>query len=182
MIETMKYAGRSLFFLPIILFVFIAMIFYLALKYNNGDELPSSLIQHVAPKLNLEPLGDKKLPQNSDLSAQEIKFVNFWASWCPPCRAEHPLLKKITELNYPIIGINYKDDPQNALDFLRELGDPYTKVGADVSGRNGIEWGLYGVPETFIINNRGEIILRHAGPITSTIFENKFKPVLDKSP
>ena len=178
----MKYIKRGLFFFPVLIFVFIATIFYSALKYGTIDELPSNLLQKTAPKLKLDTLGKKDYPTNSDLTSPEIKFVNFWASWCAPCRAEHPLLKQIAELNYPIIGINYKDDPQNALKFLEELGDPFKKVGADPSGRNGLEWGLYGVPETFILNQRGEIILRHAGPITSTIFKNKFKPVLNKSP
>ena len=178
----MKFFKNSLFFLPVLIFVFITLIFYYALKYNERDELPSNLIQKVAPKLELKSLGEKEMPLNSDLISPEIKFVNFWASWCAPCRAEHPKLKQIAELGYSIIGINYKDDPKNALEFLKFLGDPYSKVGADRSGRNGLDWGLYGVPETFVLNKRGEIILRHAGPITSAIFENKFKPVLNISP
>ena len=169
----MKYLKRTLFFLPVIIFLFVILTFYFALKFNNSDEIPSNLIKKIAPKIELTPLSDKALPSSLDLIAPEIKFVNFWASWCAPCRAEHPMLKKIAELNFSVIGVNYKDDPEKALAFLDELGDPYTKVGADLSGRNGLNWGLYGVPETFIIDESGKILLRHAGPITTTIFENK---------
>jgi cytochrome c biogenesis protein CcmG/thiol:disulfide interchange protein DsbE len=178
----MKYIKNSLFFIPIIAFLFISGTFYLALKFNSLDELPSALIKKSAPKIKLIQLGDKELPLSSDFKAPEIKFVNFWASWCAPCRAEHPMLQQITKLGYPIIGINYKDDPQKALEFLETLGDPYAKVGSDLSGRAGIEWGLYGVPETFVIDKNGKIILRHAGPITSTNFNKKIQPLLTKEP
>ena len=174
----MQYFKQILFFIPLIIFISISITFFFALKYNNVEELPSNLIQKSAPKLDLIRLGYKELPSNADLRLPEIKFVNFWASWCAPCRAEHSILKEITDLNYTVIGINYKDDPKSALQFLEELGDPYLKVGADISGRNGLDWGLYGVPETFVINRNGKIILRHAGPITTTIFEEKFKPLL----
>ena len=92
------------------------------------------------------------------------------------------MLKQISKLGYQIIGINYKDDPKKALEFLETLGDPYSKVGSDLSGRAGIEWGLYGVPETFVLDENGKILLRHAGPITSTNFNNKFQPLLTAKP
>lgn len=177
----MKYLKNSVFFLPAIVFLSISLTFYLALKYNNLDELPSNLIEKLAPKFELERLGNKNLPTDMDLQTAEIKFVNFWASWCTPCRAEHPILNKIAKSNYSIIGVNYKDDPENALKFLNSLGDPYSKVGRDASGRNGLEWGLYGVPETFAIDKNGKILFRHAGPITATIFEKKFKPLFNEN-
>ena len=175
----MKYLKSTLFFLPLIIFLFVSITFYFALKFNNSDEIPSNLIKKFAPKIELTPLGKKPLPSSLDLTSPEIKLVNFWASWCAPCRAEHPILKKIAELNIPVIGINYKDTPETALAFLEELGDPYVKVGADLSGRNGLEWGLYGVPETFVVDKTGKIIFRHAGPITATIFEKKFLSLLN---
>ena len=178
----MKYLKKSLFFFPVIIFLSISVTFYFALKYNNLNELPSNLVHKKAPKLELEPLGKKKLPLKSDLISPQIKLVNFWASWCAPCRVEHPILEKIAKLNFSIIGVNYKDDSSKAMDFLDNLGDPYTKIGSDPSGRNGLEWGLYGVPETFLVDENGKIILRHAGPITESIFKEKFKPVLDYKP
>ena len=178
----MKYIKNSLLFIPIIAFIFISGTFYLALKFNSLYELPSALIKKSAPKSKLTPLGEKELPSNSDFDEPEIKLVNFWASWCAPCRAEHPMLEQIAKLGYPIIGINYKDEPKKALEFLKTLGDPYAKVGSDLSGRAGIEWGLYGVPETFVIDKNGKIILRHAGPITSTSFNKKFQPLLIEKP
>ena len=175
------YLKKTLFLIPVIVFSLISITFYLALKRNNLNELPSALLNTVAPKLATTPLGSKEAPTRVDLFAPGIKFVNFWASWCSPCRAEHPLIKKISLLGYPIIGINYKDSSKNALSFLDELGDPYSKVGADEAGRTGIEWGLYGIPETFILNSDGLILLRHAGPITSTVFEEKFLPVISNN-
>ena len=178
----MKYIKNSMLFLPVIAFLFISGAFYLALKFNNLEELPSALLKKTTPKIELLQLGEKELPTMSDFQAPKIKLVNFWASWCAPCRAEHPMLQQIKKLGYPIIGINYKDDPQKALEFLETLGDPYSKVGSDLSGRAGIEWGLYGVPETFVVDANGKIILRHAGPITSTNFSRKFQPILIKQP
>lgn len=178
----MKYLRTILSFIPVIAFIFISGAFYLTLQSNNLDELPSALLKKSAPKVKLVQLGEKKLPLTTDFESPEIKFVNFWASWCTPCRAEHPMLEQISKLGYPIIGINYKDEPQNALKFLKTLGDPYSKVGSDLSGRAGIDWGLYGVPETFVLDATGKIILRHAGPITSTLFNKKFLPLLTNKP
>lgn len=178
----MNQLKSTLFFLPLIIFLFVSITFYFALRFNNSEEIPSNLIKKFAPKIELTPLGNKLLPSSSDFTTPEIKLVNFWASWCAPCRAEHPILKKIAKLNIPVIGINYKDNPQTALAFLEELGDPYVKVGADLSGRNGLEWGLYGVPETFVVDKNGKIIFRHAGPITATVFENKFMYLFNQTP
>jgi cytochrome c biogenesis protein CcmG, thiol:disulfide interchange protein DsbE len=154
-------------------------LFFAGLARENPDELPSMLASRPAPALNLVELrpGDAP-PTVADLTAPGVKLVNFWASWCAPCRVEHPILMEIAASGIPVIGVNYKDDPGNALGFLKELGDPYAKLGADVSGRNGLEWGLYGVPETFVIDANGTVLLRHPGPITRSIFERKFAPLL----
>ena len=107
-----------------------------------------------------------------------MKLVNFWASWCAPCRAEHPLLSELAAEGVPVLGINYKDEPDKALAFLGELGDPFARVGADASGRTGLDWGLYGVPETFVVDEAGTILLRHAGPLTPDVLEDRLRPLL----
>ena len=110
----------------------------------------------------------------------KITLVNFWASWCPPCRVEHPQLEKISLVHdINLFGINYKDKEKAAINFLNTFGNPYKKLGADALGRNALEWGVYGVPETFIINGAGKIVFRHAGPITKDIYEKKIRKLLN---
>jgi len=106
-------------------------------------------------------------PAPDALTAPGVKLVNFWASWCAPCRAEHPLLEEMAQNGVPIIGVNYKDKGNDARAFLAELGNPYQTVGVDQNGRAGIEWGLYGVPETFVIDSEGTVLLRHAGQVVT---------------
>jgi len=122
---------------------------------------------------------DTLIPPAPDaLTAPGLKLVNFWASWCAPCRAEHPLLTELARDGVPIIGVNYKDEGTDARAFLDELGNPYVAVGVDDSGRTGIEWGLYGVPETFVIDDEGTVLLRHAGPLTRQVYDRHFAPIL----
>ena len=171
---------RKLFLImPLAIFIFLSTVFYLGLNRENPNELPSALISANAPELYLDAMKGKIKPNYDDLTLPTIKLVNFWASWCGPCRAEHANLETISRLGYRIIGINYKDNSSKAIDFLDELGDPYSKVGSDSSGRTGINWGIYGVPETFIIDNNGIIIMRHAGPITNSVLQKKLIPLLE---
>ncbi len=163
---------------PIIFAGFVGIFFSGMLKDDQGS-LPSAFIGRQAPALELVALGNKPAPSSEDLSAQTIKIVNFWASWCAPCRVEHPILMDLAAEGIPIIGINYKDTPENALEFLAELGDPYTAIGADEAGRNGFSWGVYGIPETFIVNGSGEIIYRFAGPVTQAVLDTKMRKYLD---
>jgi len=107
--------------------------------------------------------------------------VNFWASWCAPCRAEHPQLKALVAEGVTIYGVNFKDRPAPADAFLRELDDPFAAIGTDTTGRVGIDWGLYGVPETFVLNAKGEVTFRFAGPITVEIMETIIKPEIEKA-
>jgi len=111
----------------------------------------------------------------------KVKMVNYWASWCAPCRVEHPALMKLAEDGLPIYGVNYKDDADNALGFLAELGDPYTGIGQDAKGKMALDWGVYGIPETFIVDGEGTILLRYAGPMTKRVIEAKIMPVLEEA-
>ena len=154
-------------------------VFDINLKVKSPDlefKLKSALVGQKVPEFELAQLKGFSKPSMEDLYSKEFKLVNFWASWCAPCRAEHPLFMKLQQSGYKIYGINYKDKDNNAVNFLDSLGNPYFKIGADKSGRVAINWGLYGVPETFIINSEGEIIYRHAGPVTQTIFDKEFLP------
>lgn len=145
---------------------------------GQDDSLPSTLIDRPAPRLVTEPI--EGLPHATDALLRDgrPKLVNFWASWCAPCRIEHPFLMQIAESGIPIIGLNYKDEDANALKFLADLGNPFAAAGS-VEGRMAIEWGVYGVPETFVIDSQGKVRLRIAGPITPVIYEKQLKPVLD---
>jgi cytochrome c biogenesis protein CcmG, thiol:disulfide interchange protein DsbE len=168
-----------LLLLPPLIFAGFAALAFVAL--TSGDPgLPSALEGRPAPSLAATTgLRDDPPPSDDLLSEPGVKLVNFWASWCAPCRVEHPYLAGFAEEGIPVIGINYKDDPDNARGFLAELGDPYAAVGADASGRTGIDWGLHGVPETFVIDGAGRIVHRHAGPITPDVLEKRLRPVLE---
>jgi cytochrome c biogenesis protein CcmG/thiol:disulfide interchange protein DsbE len=170
---------NPLLLLPPLLFAAFAGLAWFALTRENAGELPSALIGRPAPGLGqIEALSDDPPPTDTDLRAPGVKLVNFWASWCAPCRVEHPLLTEIAASGVPVIGVNYKDTPDNALAFLDELGDPFASVGADRSGRTGLDWGIYGVPETFVVAADGTVLLRHPGPITPDVFERRFAPLL----
>lgn len=163
---------------PPILFAALAGLFYFGMHREDPDALPSTRVGAVAPAMQLEPLGAKPEFELAALKEDGVKLVNFWASWCAPCRAEHPNLELLADEGVPIYGINYKDDPAKALAFLEELGDPYLGIGADTGGRTGIDWGLYGVPETFVIDGDGVVRLRFAGPITQRVLEERIRPAI----
>ncbi|MXU65549.1 DsbE family thiol:disulfide interchange protein [Oceanomicrobium pacificus] len=167
-----------LLLLPPLIFIALTGAFIVSLNRDNPDELPSALAGRQAPALNLTEIAPGLVPPtDADITAPGAKLVNFWASWCGPCRAEHPMLEELADMGLPIIGVNYKDQPQNAVAFLEELGNPYTKTGAD-AGRNGINWGIYGVPETFVIDGSGKILMRHPGPITRSVLDARILPAL----
>ena len=168
-----------LMLLPPLLFAVFAGLAWFALTRENPDELPSALIGRPAPSLAATTaLRDDAAPTDADLRAPGVKLVNFWASWCGPCRAEHPMLEELAAEGQTIVGVNYKDDPANARAFLAELGDPFAAIGADRSGRTGLDWGIYGVPETFVIAPDGTILLRHPGPLTRDIVERRLRPAI----
>jgi cytochrome c biogenesis protein CcmG/thiol:disulfide interchange protein DsbE len=148
--------------------------------YLNPREIPSALIGKPAPAFTLPALPGREPGLSSDNLKGEVSLVNVFASWCVACRVEHPLLLRLKqEQAVPIHGIDYKDDPQAALGWLAEHGDPYTRVGADRSGRVGIDWGVYGVPETFVIDRDGVIVCKQIGPITEREWTRKLKPAIE---
>jgi cytochrome c biogenesis protein CcmG/thiol:disulfide interchange protein DsbE len=163
---------------PPVAFAALAGLFLGGMYRDDPDALPSALVGQMAPSVPETALGGTE-PFTADvLTDGKVKLVNYWASWCAPCRVEHPQLLTLAEEGLPIYGINYKDDAAKALAFLDELGNPYTGVVADEFGRKAIDWGVYGVPETFVIDGDGRIVLRFAGPVTEVIMEKRIRPAI----
>ena len=156
---------------PPLVFAGLAVMFLVGMQRDNPNELPTALAGKEAPAVKMVPLSD--LPSFTDETLRDgnVKLVNFWASWCAPCRVEHPNLEALAEQGVTVYGVNYKDKPEAALKFLAELGNPYTAIGQDDTGRMGLNWGVYGVPETYVIDGEGRIVMRHAGPITQRVIE-----------
>ncbi|MCA3440115.1 MAG: DsbE family thiol:disulfide interchange protein [Rhodobacter sp.] len=163
---------------PPLIFAGLAVLFFVGMQRSDPDQLPSAMEGREAPAVQVAALGSGPALTDAMLREPGVKLVNFWASWCAPCRAEHPVLKALSAEGVTILGVNYKDKPEAALQFLEELGNPYAAIGADDNGRMGLDWGLYGVPETFVIDGDGKVILRHAGPITAGILEERIRPAL----
>ncbi len=164
---------------PPAIFAALAAVFYFGMQREDADALPSAIQGEPAPAVMLTELNGKKSFSDNDLREGGVKLVNFWASWCAPCRAEHPTLEKLAQEGVTIYGINYKDKDVKALKFLEELGDPYAAVGADAKGRTALEWGLYGVPETYVIDSSGNVLLRFAGPVTERVLQNQIRPAME---
>lgn len=161
---------QALFFLPLCIVAFLGGFFLWGLKDGRDpNAIPSVLISKPVPSFDLPAIPGVDSPGLSQANleeAGELLLVNMFASWCGPCRAEHPLLTKLGEdQNIPLMGINYKDKADAAAGWLDELGNPYARIGHDLNGRAGIEWGLTGVPETFLIGPDGTILYREAGPV-----------------
>jgi len=179
---------RLVVLLPLIVFLGIAALFLYRLGAGDPSTLPSVLIGRPAPNTPLPPLeglvhDGVPVPgiTLADLKGK-VSLVNVWASWCVPCRDEAPLLMKLAEDNrIRVIGINYKDEPTNARRFIGRYGNPYAAVGTDTSGRAGIEWGVYGVPENFVIGRDGRIAYKLVGPITPDNLQSTLKPQLEKA-
>lgn len=172
------------FVLPLALFAAVGTFLGVGLT-RDPQKLPSTLVGRPAPDFSLPPLpgrdrgGDDGLSR-ADLGGDGPKLVNVFASWCVPCRVEHPLLARLAEQGVVVHGINYKDQPENARAWLAELGDPFAEVGADRDGRVAIEWGVYGVPETFVLDKEGKVVHKHVGPLMARDLERTILPLLEK--
>ncbi len=161
---------RILFFVPLAIVAFVLGFSLWGLSGGRDpNAIPSVLISKPVPSFALEAVPGLETPGLSETDLQgggELMLVNVFASWCGPCRAEHPLLTSLVEdKGIPLMGINYKDKAEDAIAWLDELGNPYARIGYDISGRAGIEWGVTGVPETFVIGADGTILYREAGPV-----------------
>lgn len=167
--------------LPPVIFAALAAVFYIGMQREDPDALPSAIEGKPAPAVVLAPLEGKTPFTDAELREGGVKLVNYWASWCAPCRVEHPHLEALAEEGVTIYGVNYKDQPGNALGFLEELGDPYTAIGADPNGRMALDWGLYGVPETYVIDGEGRVVLRFPGPITERVMDSQIRPAIEKA-
>ena len=163
---------KQLLILPAIFLLILLIFFYLLIIDRNPTELPSTLLNKNVPKFETESLLKEKKFISSEEFGGEIKLVNFFATWCKPCRDEHNFIKDFSnQEGVEVIGINYKDNEQKAIRWLKKLGNPYSNIGVDKNGRIAIDWGVYGIPETFVVNSKGIIKYRHVGPITKKIYK-----------
>jgi cytochrome c biogenesis protein CcmG, thiol:disulfide interchange protein DsbE len=169
---------RPLVLIPPLVFAALAGLFAWGMTREGGRELPSALIGQPAPGVPATPLSPLPPLTPEALRDGEVKIVNFFASWCAPCRVEHPNLTRLAAEGVPVYGVAYKDDPANALAFLAELGNPYAAAGQDPDGRMALDWGVYGVPETFVLSGDGIILARMANPITDRILTERLRPAL----
>jgi cytochrome c biogenesis protein CcmG/thiol:disulfide interchange protein DsbE len=179
---------RFLMALPLIAFAALAALFWFRLGSGDPSRIPSALIGHSAPQTALPPIeglvsnGAPVPGLDPALFKGKVSVVNVWASWCIPCHDEAPLLTDLAkDKRFQLVGINYKDAPDNARRFLGRYGNPFAIVGADGNGRAGIEWGVYGVPETFIVGREGTILYKLVGPVTPENIETVLKGEIDRA-
>ena len=174
--------------LPLAAFLALATLFFMRLGADT-QRLPSALVGRAAPAFTLPPLEGANAPgfSDADLKTGSVTLVNVFASWCGPCRDEHPVLMAMAAddalkaLGVRMAGLSYKDEPGNAARFLRELGSPYAMIGVDRTGRAGVDWGVYGVPETFVVRGDGTIAYKHIGPLTDANLREKLMPEIMKA-
>jgi cytochrome c biogenesis protein CcmG, thiol:disulfide interchange protein DsbE len=179
---------RMLVLIPLLAFLALAALFVLRLGAGDPSRIPSALIGHAAPRTELPPLAGlerdgKPVPGLDGATfTGEVAVLNVWASWCVPCRDEAPLLLALAaDRRIRVVGINYKDQPDNARRFLGRYGNPFVANGTDGNGRAAIEWGVYGVPETFIVGRDGKIVYKLVGPVTPDNIDVVLKPEIDKA-
>ncbi len=176
-------------FLPLVVFIALSAVFLYQLgSGKDASEIPSVLIGTRAPSLDLPPLdglnsNGAPVPALTDAAIEgKLALVNVWASWCVPCRQEHPILLELArDPRIELVGINYKDKNDNALRFLGELGNPFAAVGVDPAGQAAIDWGVYGIPETYLVGPDGTILFKQIGPFTPESLRDKLLPAIEKA-
>src|SRR5712692_7975468 len=169
---------RLLFLVPAIVFAGLILAFGISLN-RDPSAVPSPLIGKPAPEFSLAPVKERTLGLSTPDLRGDVSLVNVFASWCVACREEHPLLMRMKEQGLvPIHGLNYKDKPDDAARWLDTRGDPYTRTGADLDGRVAIDWGVYGVPETFVVDRQGHIAFKQIGAITPEALEQTILPLI----
>lgn len=166
--------------IPPLAFAALAGMFLWGMGRDDPGTLPSTMVGRAAPAVPQTTLPGKTQLTDDMLRQPGVKLVNFWASWCPPCRAEHPTLTMLSK-SLPVYGIDLRDTDTNALAFLGEDGDPFAALATDPKGRAAIDWGVTAPPETFIVNGEGTILYRFAGPLVREDFTNRFMPQLEKA-
>ena len=175
---------RLVLLLPLAIFLGLAVLFLMQLlSGRNEADVPSALIGQAAPQTDLPPLDGMDLPGlQSKAFAGHVTLVNVFASWCAPCREEHPVLLALAQdRRYALVAMNYKDKPENARRFLGDLGNPFSAIGVDEAGRTAIDWGVYGVPETFIVGKDGRIAYKHVGPLSPDSVRTELLPQIEKA-
>ncbi|HVV63473.1 MAG TPA: DsbE family thiol:disulfide interchange protein [Pseudolabrys sp.] len=184
-----KRARRNFFLLlPLVVFLALAALFFFRLGIGDPSRIPSALIGHPVPPTDLPPIADltrdgKPVPGLTNATFKgAVTVVNVWASWCVPCHDEVPFLEKLSkDKRIQLVGINYKDQPDNARRFLNRYGNPFAAAGADDNGRTSIDWGVYGVPETFVVGRDARIAYKLIGPITADNLVRVLDPEIEKA-
>jgi len=170
---------RLRFIVPLVLFAVLVVFLWRGLKLDPR-EVPSPLVGKLAPGFALARLDDASRTIARDDMLGRVWMLNVWASWCVACRDEHPTLVALSRtVAAPIVGLNYKDKRAEGLDWLGRFGDPYTASAFDPQGRVGIDFGVYGVPETFVIDKQGVVRFKHIGPLTPEVVRTKIRPLLE---
>lgn len=181
--------GRFWVLIPVLIFVALAGLFMVGLQSGDPSKLPSALVGKPAPALDLpavEGLARNGGPvpglATADISNGKVTVLNVWASWCGPCRDEHPQLIELAKRDdINLVGLNYKDQRENAVRFLTSLGNPFSRVGADTTGRTAVDWGVYGVPETYVISPAGIITYKYTGPLTARSLQDELIPAIARA-
>ncbi len=172
---------RPMMIAPPLIFAGFVIFAAVGMFRDDPDGLPSTLVGQAAPALPEQKLANFPAAAPDALATGEVTLVNFWASWCPPCRAEHPKLLQMQSEGTRIVGVNFKDTEAAATKYLRDDGNPFVGIGFDPQGRTAIDWGVTAPPETFIVGPDGTVLFRYAGPLVGSDYEQRFLPALEKA-